>query len=330
MSGDSAGRAELRAVAGRSERWPLVRARLAALTRKPGLQLADAAQALDEYHALARDLAIARRVAPASRLRADLEADYAALHVDLHRPAHHLGDALDALLRDAVPRAAARLRRHIAWVSALFVLAALAGWWLVRTHPGLASLFLSSGMIATLERGELWTDGALNVAPASVLSVQILSNNIVVSLFAFVLGAFFALGTLYIVGLNGMLLGAMLAATAQYGLASGLVKFIVAHGPVELACLCLSGAAGAAIGEALARPALATRRESAVAAVRATAPLMVAVVLLLLGCGAIEAWVSADTALGWAPRLVIGAGYFALMCLLLRGVGRGRAGRTRS
>jgi len=41
--------------------------------------------------------------------------------------------------------------------------------------------------------------------------VQILANNIVVSLFAYCSGFLFGLGTLYILGLNGLMLGAVFA-----------------------------------------------------------------------------------------------------------------------
>ena len=83
------------------------------------------------------------------------------------------------------------------------------------------------------------------MVPSSVLSVQILTNNIVVSLFAYCLGFLFGLGTLYILGLNGLMLGAMFAFVGQHGLAGALFRFVVAHGCVELSVMCLSGAAGA-------------------------------------------------------------------------------------
>ena len=98
----------------------------------------------------------------------------------------------------------------------------------------------------------------LNVVPSSVLSLQILTNNIVVSLFAYCAGFLFGLGTLYILGLNGLMLGAVFAFTGLHGLGDDLFKFIVAHGCVEISVMCLSGAAGAAVGEALIRPLTGT------------------------------------------------------------------------
>ena len=94
-------------------------------------------------------------------------------------------------------------------------------------------------MINGVERGRLWTDGLLNVAPSSLLSVGILSNNIAVSLLAFCVGVLFGLGTFYIIAMNGLMLGGIFAFTHQHGLADELFRFVIAHGVVELSVICL-------------------------------------------------------------------------------------------
>jgi uncharacterized membrane protein SpoIIM required for sporulation len=198
----------------------------------------------------------------------------------------------------------------------------------VHRFPDLARLFASQEMINAVERGELWTDGMLNVVPSSVASVQILTNNVMVSLFAFVAGFLFGLGTLYIVGLNGMMLGAMFAMCAQHGMDGRLFEFIVAHGPVELSCICISGAAGAAVGEALMRPALQSRSAAFAAACRRSADVLFVVVLLLIGCGLIEGFISPDPDMPLATRMTVGIGYFLLMLVLLSGGLSARARRA--
>ena len=146
------------------------------------------------------------------------------------------------------------LAPYILWSTLIFALAVAGGYALVQRYPELIALFASPELIATVERGQLWTEGLLNIVPSSVLSAQILANNIVVSLFAYCAGFLFGLGTLYILGLNGLMLGAVFAFVGMHGLRGQLFSFIVAHGCVELSVMCLSGAAGAAVGEALIRP----------------------------------------------------------------------------
>jgi uncharacterized membrane protein SpoIIM required for sporulation len=175
-------------------------------------------------------------------------------------------------------------------------------------------------MIAAVERGELWTEGLTAIAPASVLSAQIFTNNIVVSLFAFCAGFLFGLGTFYIVALNGMMLGAMFAFTAQHGIADKLFKFILAHGCVELSVMCLSGAAGAAVGEALIRPRYASRARAFQQAAERSGRLLAACVLLLIGAGLIEGYISPDPEFPLWTRAIVGVGYWLFMVALLTGL----------
>jgi len=189
-------------------------------------------------------------------------------------------------------------------------------------------LFAGPQLIATVERGELWTDGLLNVTPSAVLSVSILTNNIVVSFFAFCSGIVFGLGTFYIIGMNGLSLGAIFAFTGQHELAGRLFDFIMAHGCVELSCICIAGAAGAYIGEALVRPGARTRAEAFRDAAGPSIRIMAAVTLLLLICGFIEGYVSPDPEVPRWARVTIGVGYWLFMVSLLRGYvfGRSRGG----
>ena len=290
--------------------------------------VADATRLVDDYRLLAHDLARARRLMPDSRARSFLEAAYAQAHGTLHKPVAHPGYALWSLFRDQVPDAMRWLRPHLLWVTLLFVVAVLVGGWLVHTYPELIGLFASPELITTVERGELWTEGLLNVVPSSVLSLQILTNNVVVSLFAYCAGFLFGLGTFYIVGLNGLMLGAIFAFTAQHGLDGGLFRFIVAHGCVELSVMVISGAAGAAVGEALIRPTTHGRAQSFQIAALRTSKVIIACVVLLIGCGFIEGYISPNPDFPLWTRLIVGFGYWLFMVALLRGWLFGRSRST--
>lgn len=273
----------------------------------------------DDYRMLAHDVAKVRRLLSDSRAREYLEAAYAQAHANLYRPAWHPGRAVLSLFKDDIPAVVHWLRPHIFWATALFMLTVLAGYWMVHTYPDLIALFASPELIATVERGQLWTEGLLNVVPSSVLSLQILTNNIVVSLFAYCAGFLFGLGTVYILGLNGLMLGAVFAFTGLHGLDDDLFRFVVAHGCVEISVMCLSGAAGAAVGEALIRPGAATRSESFQRAALQSGKLILACVLLLVGSGLIEGYISPNPTFSLRVRIAIGVGYWLFMLALLNG-----------
>jgi uncharacterized membrane protein SpoIIM required for sporulation len=308
----------------RAQLWKDAVARTRRLSGKRTDDAADAAAVADDYRMLARDVAKARQLIPDSRAREYLEAAYANAHASLHRPALHPGFALLTLFRDDIPSVMRSLKFHIIWATTLFILTALAGYWMVHTYPDLIALFASPELIATVERGQLWTEGLLNIVPSSVLSLQILTNNIVVSLFAYCAGFLFGLGTVYVLGLNGLMLGAVFAFTGLHGLDDDLFRFVVAHGCVEISVMCLSGAAGAAVGEALIRPGAAGRTESFQRAALESGKLILACVLLLIGSGLIEGYVSPNPAFSLHARILIGVSYWLFMLALLNGWFLGR------
>lgn len=303
----------------RAEKWKAAVARAERLWHDRTSDLADAAQMADDYRLLAHDLARVRRLMPDTRVRQYLEAAYTRAHATLYREAWRPRHALFVLFRDEIPEIVRWLTPHILWATAIFILTILAGYWMVRTYPDLIALFASPDLVTTVEHGRLWTEGILNIVPSSVLSLQILTNNIVVSLFAYCAGFIFGLGTLYILGLNGLMLGAVFAFTSLHGLDGALFKFIVAHGCVELSVMCLSGAAGAAVGEALIRPSHGNRMESFQIAALRSGKLLGACVVLLVGSGLIEGYISPRALFPLWARVCIGLGYWFLMIALLAG-----------
>jgi uncharacterized membrane protein SpoIIM required for sporulation/uncharacterized RDD family membrane protein YckC len=311
--------------------WQAARQRAAALSRRQGASVDDALAVVEDYRRAAHALGIARQDASAAAPRSAeyLEAVYSDLHDTVHRPARRILLQLLSLFRDRIPAALGAMKVHLLAVTLLFIVSAVTGAWLVYSYPDLIALFASPQLIATVERGELWTDGLLNVTPSAVLSVSILTNNIVVSYFAFCSGIVFGLGTFYLIGTNGLSLGAIFAFTAQHELGGRLFDFIIAHGCVELSCICIAGAAGSCLGEALIRPGARTRSEAFRDAAAEGIRVMLAVTLLLVLCGFIEGYVSPDPEIPRWARVTIGVGYWLFMLSLLRGYvfGRSRGGK---
>jgi uncharacterized membrane protein SpoIIM required for sporulation len=303
----------------RAAEWQALAAQTAAVPRRGHASVDEALETLRTYRAVARHLASARRLLPGSFLAAALESACATLHVAIGQPPRFGRACLLTLVRDEIPAAAASVRTAALWIAALFAASALAGWWLIATYPALVSLIASDRMIDGVEHGRLWTDQLFSIAPPELLSAQIFSNNVVVTLGAFCSGILFGLGAFYMISFNGLMLGGLLAFTHQYGLAHGLVRFILAHGPVELSVIFLAGAAGTAIGESLIRPQLATRTESLRRRAAELGPLLIACALLLLGSGLIEGFISPDPRFSIPVRLAVGLGYWTLMLLFLAG-----------
>ena len=93
----------------------------------------------------------------------------------------------------------------------------------------------------------------------------------------------------------------------------------MAHGCVEISALCLSGAAGAAVGDALIRPDTPRRADAFRAAALRSGKLLFACALLLVGTGLIEGYISPNPRFTFVMRICIGVGYWIFMVALLRG-----------
>jgi uncharacterized membrane protein SpoIIM required for sporulation len=303
----------------RAPAWQALATEAASAPQRSRATPEEALRTMQTYRTLARNLANARQLLPGSFLTAALESACATLHVAIGRPPRFGGPRLLKLFRDDIPAAAASVRATTLWIAALFVASALAGWWLVATYPTLVSIIAGDRMIDGVEHGHLWTDQLFSLGPPALLSARIFSNNVVVTLGAFCSGILLGLGAFYMISFNGLMLGGLLAFTHQHGLAHGLVRFILAHGPVELSVMCLAAAAGTALGESIIRPQLATRTESLRRRAAELGPLLVACALLLFGSGLIEGFISPSPRISIPVRLAIGLGYWTLMLLLLGG-----------
>ena len=286
--------------------WQEIESRLQRLSRGRRHDVDDANAMVDGYRTLARDLSIARRLLPGSRVTRFLEVHYRRAHGLISRPAHALLADLRTLLVEEVPATTRALAPHLAAIVALFVCTGLAGAWLVNTYPELATLFVPEEFVWMAESGHLWIESMVNIVPSSVMSAGIVANNVTVTLFAYCVGVIFGLGTFYIIALNGLMIGGLFAFTHQHGLALRLLEFTTAHGPVELTTVCLAGAAGAMLGESLIRPRGMSRAQSFRQAVGRTSRYLVFCAILLLGCGLVEGYISASDTYPLASRVAIG------------------------
>lgn len=149
------------------------------------------------------------------------------------------------------PGAMRRISPLIAVTASFFVLSALFGFSLATVEPALGTSFLSPQTVDKLKHGDLWTDSIFSVVPGSVASSFIATNNLSVAITAWAGGMVAGLGAIYVVLLNGLMLGAVLATTARYSMAGPLLEFVAAHGPLELSLIVISASAGLAVGRAL-------------------------------------------------------------------------------
>jgi uncharacterized membrane protein SpoIIM required for sporulation len=145
-------------------------------------------------------------------------------------------------------------------------------------------------MMDTIEKREMWTQSIVTIKPLAASSIM--TNNLSVSFATFALGITAGIGTVWMIVVNGMLIGVIGAATWQAGMALQLWSFVAPHGILELPAIFIAGGAGLEIARGMLFPGLLPRRESLARTGGRAARLVLGIVPMLVVAGIIEGFVS--------------------------------------
>lgn len=214
------------------------------------------------------------------------------------------------------PRACRGMLGSLGVAAALFACAAAIGFSMAVVQPGLGTVFLGQEAMAGLREGRMWTDALTSSVPPAVSSSRIATNNMGVAILAWGGGALAGLGALWVVLLNGLLLGTVIGTTLPYEMTGRLLEFVAAHGPLEITLILVSAGAGLEMGRALVTAGDRPRGE----AVRDAAG---RALVVLGGClpwfallGVVEAFVSPSPEVAPATKAALGVVLWASFALV--------------
>ena len=320
---DGRGGVAERLVARKSKRWDEFGV-LAERAATQGLDSFAAAELPDfaaRYREVAADLARARTYRAQPPVLARLERLVAAGHNALYRDERRSASRIWRFIAEECPASIVEARRTVFLGFLIFLLPGIAGFLLLRERPALADEILPQ---VVLERAEAGTERQragrgyyeAEEGDRPLMASSIMTNNINVAFNCFASGIFAGVGSLVLLGYNGLAMGAISGHFANRGLLGYLWTFVIGHGVLELFAIWVSGAAGFLLGKALIAPGDLTRGEALVLAGRLAVRMVGAVILLLVVAGLIEGFVSASTEpLGY--RLAVSAGSLVFLILYL-------------
>jgi uncharacterized membrane protein SpoIIM required for sporulation len=196
----------------------------------------------------------------------------------------------------------------------IFLAAAFAGFLMGIADPSFSRHVLGPGMIETIEKHKMWTDSIVTIKAAA--SSAILTNNISVAFATFALGITAGIGTVYMMLVNGLLMGVVSVACWREGMSLSLWSFVAAHGVLELPAIFIAGGAGLGIARGLLFPGSLPRRESLVRAGARSVRLVLGTIPMLLIAGFVEGFVS-PTNLPYSVKFMLAGGLFTLLVLYL-------------
>ena len=315
----------------RRERWDQLTALLQRIeTQKlQSLGRAELKRLGQLYRSLTSDLAQAQTNFPHSDLAVALNQLAGRAHPHVHRSRSLTSRSVWEFFRADLPRTFRR-HLHVFNLAALIFLASAAlGGVATLINENAAAIILSPLLMESIHRREMWTEHIFNVMPSSVMSTFIMTNNISVSFTTFAMGLTFGIGTCYLMALNGLMLGCVMALCFQYGMLGPLLEFVTAHGVLEISVIIVAGMAGLLVGGALVNPGDYTRRDSLAMRGKDGVKLVLGTAPMLVIAGLIEGFVSPQPAVPVAVKMILGLALGIVFYLYLLFAGRGTIKATR-
>lgn len=296
------------------------------------------------YRGVVSSLSVARSISLDRALQEYLENLAARAYVYVYGAKRGYWRAVVDFFARRFPGLVWALRRQVAVSVLLLVLGVLTGYHLTGTDPDRYFAFMPEEMAAGREpsssREELLEvlrggppEERAGVSGLTWFAGQLFTHNARIGMLCFALG--FAAGVpvaLLLFG-NGVLLGAFAAIHHRQDLAFEMWGWLLPHGVTELLAVCLCGAAGLAVGQAVAFPGRARRMDALAAAGRRAAAVVLGTLVMFFLAGLIEGYFR-QLVLGDLPRYalatataVLWVGYFGVLGRRVVGQARVLAGR---
>ena len=279
-----------------------------------------------QYRMLCQDLVLARD----RRFDALLVRRLNALALRGHQLLYGAGAAqsgfVDLFLR-RFPRAVRREWRLVALMCLFFYGGGAAVYLGIRHDRDLVYSFVDEMQVAQMESmydpsNERF--GAPREADEGVgMFFFYVGNNVSVAFRTFAGGILFGIGSLFIIGINGLFLGAITGHIVNVGYGETFFPFVIGHGSFELSAIVLAGAAGMRMGLALLVSGPRSRGAMLREATRGVTPILYGMTGMLVIAAVIEALWSGQPVIPAQVRYGVGAGLWLLVIAWLALGGRG-------
>ncbi len=273
------------------------------------------------YRRAATDLAIARAETRDPKLLNYLNSLVIRAHGKIYRAENQGFGLIWQFFAKDFPQAFRRTWKFTLLAFAVFTFFAVAAFLLCYYDKDFADSIGVSQVRYLAQADEKWW---LRLNEANQIgSSQILTNNIRVAFMAFALGAFFCIGTIYILISNGLHIGGILGvcyeANPQFGFA--LTTFMIGHGVIELSCIFIAGGAGMMIGYSIINPGDLTRGQALKKNGMEAARIVIGCAILLFIAGIIEGFISPSdlpASVKFGVGILSGILMYSYLCLVGR------------
>ncbi len=269
---------------------------------------ADPDKLAELYIDLTNDLAFAQSNFPGTKTTEYLNQLSLKVHDKLYKNKKEDSRRFITFWSKEIPELFARKQKELFISFAIFGIAFLIGYLSAHEDPDFTRLILGDAYVnMTIENIE-------NSDPLAVykderafsMFLGITMNNIMVSFNAFVLGLITAVGTAYLLMLNGIMLGSFLQFFQEYDLLTESLLVVFIHGTLEISAIILAGAAGIVLGNSFLFPGTYSRGKAFIRGAREGIKMVVGLVPIFIIAGMLESFVTRYTEMPlWLSLLII-------------------------
>ncbi len=244
------------------------------------------------YRRAASDLAIARAETRDPKLINYLNSLVIRAHGRIYRAEGEGANLIWKFFATDLPQTFRANWRYMALAFGIFVGFAIFGFIATWYDTDFTHFVMLSGITSEITAGNQWW---LRLNDANQIgATSILSNNILVTMRVFAMGAFFGVGAFYDLAFEGARLGSVFGACYKLNppFGNSLATFVVGHGVVELSTIFFCGGSGMMIGYAIIDPGDLTRGQALKKKGMEAAKIVIGCACFLVVAGIIEGFLS--------------------------------------
>jgi uncharacterized membrane protein SpoIIM required for sporulation len=244
------------------------------------------------YRRAAADLAIARAETRDPKLVNYLNSLVIRAHGKIYRAEGEGANLIWKFFAEDLPRAFRANVRYMAVAGGIFVAFAIFGFIATWIDVDFTHFVMLSGVTDLINANDQWW---LSLNKANQVGASfILSNNIIVSIKAFAMGAIFGVGAIYDIAFFGAHVGSVFGACYKLNppFGNALATFVVGHGVIEISTVCFCGGSGMMIGYTMINPGDMTRGQALKKKGIDAAKIVIGSACFLVIAGLIEGFIS--------------------------------------
>nr|WP_294791536.1 stage II sporulation protein M [uncultured Mucilaginibacter sp.] len=251
----------------------------------------------DRFIQITDDLAFAKTFYPDSKTTAYLNALAAGLHQSIYKNKTEKGNRFISFWKYELPLIFYTYRKELLYAFVFFFIFSLMGALSAKYDDSFVRIIMGDSYVDMTEASIAKNDpfAVYKQENEFLMWLTLGSNNVYVALKTFVCGIFASVGTIYMLFVNGIVLGSFqyFFFSKNLGMASVLVIWI--HATIEISSIIIAGAAGLVLGNSILFPKTFSRIESLKRGAKDGMKIAIGIVPLFIVAAFLESFITRHT-----------------------------------